>query len=148
MYDSRVKDATGARGASADPVSVPTRICGRRAFLWGSVGWCLALLGWQSGASAQPPAASGRAEWSRLFPSPHPARRVAQSYVASVPEAGESARRLLDSLRERLPAEPNALRAHLSARIRREFASGDVVIVDGWLLARTEADACLLAQGP
>jgi hypothetical protein len=32
----------------------------------------------------------------------------------------------------------------LAQRIRTDFASGDVVTVDGWLLARTEAEFCAL----
>lgn len=42
-------------------------------------------------------------------------------------------------------ASDRALRAHLDAAIRRDFASADIVRVRGWLLARTEVELCVLA---
>jgi hypothetical protein len=37
-----------------------------------------------------------------------------------------------------------ALVALLDARVRAEFGAGDIVRVDGWVLARTEARLCAL----
>jgi hypothetical protein len=40
----------------------------------------------------------------------------------------------------------DALLAALDARVRAEFATGDVVRIDGWLLGRTEARLCALCE--
>jgi hypothetical protein len=40
--------------------------------------------------------------------------------------------------------EMSALRRQLAARSRADFASGDTIIVDGWIVARTEARLCAL----
>ena len=52
-------------------------------------------------------------------------------------------------LRRRLGPDALASRARLGRRIdklcRGDFAAGDVVSVDGWLLSRTEAGLCVLA---
>jgi hypothetical protein len=40
----------------------------------------------------------------------------------------------------------DALLSALDARVRAEFATGDVVRVDGWVLARTEARLCALCE--
>ena len=39
---------------------------------------------------------------------------------------------------------PTALRPRLVAEVQREFAAGDTVTLDGWVLARTEARQCAL----
>lgn len=40
---------------------------------------------------------------------------------------------------------PSELLTALRRRIREDFAVGEVVMVDGWLLARTEAELCALS---
>jgi len=41
-------------------------------------------------------------------------------------------------------ADPDRLRRALDDRRRRDFAAGDTVLIDGWILARTEARLCAL----
>ena len=43
------------------------------------------------------------------------------------------------------PREPGPRLAARAGEVRDDFASGDVVEVDGWVLARTEAQICALA---
>ncbi len=38
--------------------------------------------------------------------------------------------------------DPAAARAALRARVRDDFARGDTVLLDGWVLARSECHAC------
>jgi hypothetical protein len=40
----------------------------------------------------------------------------------------------------------DALLSALDARVRAEFGDGDIVQVDGWVLARTEARLCALCE--
>jgi hypothetical protein len=40
------------------------------------------------------------------------------------------------------PADPAAARLALSARVREDFERGDTVLLDGWVLARSEGRAC------
>lgn len=42
-------------------------------------------------------------------------------------------------------AGPERLRRALDEQRRRDFAAGDTVVIDGWILARTEARLCALA---
>lgn len=60
---------------------------------------------------------------------------------------------LIQALRESLAdrglaaaeSDPEALRAALASVRRDEFAAGEVVLVDGWMLARSEARSYALA---
>jgi hypothetical protein len=73
------------------------------------------------------------------------ARRLGSIYLAS---GAEPAR--LQALLEALAAVPGPepIRALLDARRRESFVAGDVAIVDGWVLARTEAEIfALIALG-
>jgi hypothetical protein len=42
------------------------------------------------------------------------------------------------------PRDIAALRQAISVQRERDFATGDTVIIDGWILARTEARLCAL----
>jgi len=67
------------------------------------------------------------------------ARAIGERYLRTGPDAG--------ALRAaRLLLRPAANRnQRIRARIAADFAAGDVVILDGWVLAATEARLCALA---
>ena len=55
---------------------------------------------------------------------------------------------LLEALAGAAARGPEAVRVLLDARRRESFVAGDVAIVDGWVLARTEAEIfALIALG-
>jgi hypothetical protein len=78
------------------------------------------------------------------------ARRLGQRYLAQVPLEREPAvlARLIDAALKDRAAAGIANRARLAdaleAQIRAEFGAGQIVRVDGWVLARTEARLCAL----
>lgn len=85
-----------------------------------------------------------------LLPHLHAARLIGSHYLALVPQE-RSATRLSESVFGDIDAAvdgPDALaclRALVDARRRRDFSTGDTVILNGWLLARTEARLCALS---
>ncbi len=78
-----------------------------------------------------------------LFQSPRAARTVGTHYLAQHPEERNAAR-LRQGLLAGAPTETGALRGHIQAKCRQDFAAGHTVVVDGWILARSEARACAL----
>lgn len=73
-----------------------------------------------------------------LVADPDTARRLGRAYLA----AGADPARLqdlLEALASAVARGPALVRALLDARRRESFLAADVVIVDGWVLARTEA---------
>ena len=44
-----------------------------------------------------------------------------------------------------LPQEPEDLRRYIAEARERDFQNDDIVIVDGWILSRTEVHICALA---
>ena len=95
-------------------------------------------------------AATARA-LTACFHDPTSARAVGRAYLAAVPEEA-SVQALVGRLigetsavSAPLPlADREALRAAMRSRIRRDFAEGRVVTVDGWFLSQTEARLCAL----
>lgn len=66
-------------------------------------------------------------------------------HLAGVVES--TANSLADTLALPAPAsypDPDLLSAAMSARIKADFATGDIVIVEGWALSLTEARLCAL----
>jgi hypothetical protein len=82
----------------------------------------------------------------RMLRAPESAAVIGRAYLASHPEERSSAA-LGRGLRAALPDELDdaALRVALRARIREEFRREEVVQVEGWILARTEARVAALA---
>jgi hypothetical protein len=89
----------------------------------------------------------------RLIPHPESAARLGRSYLEAHPEHAD--RPLLLSNIERAamsglgsastPADPAQLVAGLQQAVRRDYAQGEVVSVDGWILSITEAQLYALA---
>lgn len=122
----------------------------RRKFLGLSLAAAALPLAWRVAPFAP---ASGDAKLAtrqlveRLFTHPDHARAVGRLVRAGAggrPDLREEAAALeglIDGLRPRSAAR---IRGALRARIRRDFAAGDVVVVEGWYLARAEAAVCFL----
>lgn len=85
-----------------------------------------------------------------LFTDAATARRIGERYLAANAEERDP-----EALAARLPAgcaapartrrDMAAVRAALGEQRARDFATGDTVIVDGWILARSEARLCAFA---
>jgi hypothetical protein len=92
---------------------------------------------------------SGASPASRLLPHRDAARLIGWRYLAAAPEERSTTRlrRILFDGAD-VDGGPEML-AHLRRLIdmkrRHDFSIGNTVIVDGWLLARTEARLCALA---
>lgn len=73
-----------------------------------------------------------------------PARAIGRRYLDQAPEERDSraVRRHLFGDRTMSLGE---LRADMNRRRADDFACGDTVLIDGWILARTEARLCALA---
>ena len=75
-------------------------------------------------------------------------RRIGAAYLVATPEES-NASVLFDAILAKRPdlaraSRPHALRAAFTRAVRHDFAVGDVVVLDGWRLARTEARLCAL----
>jgi hypothetical protein len=73
-------------------------------------------------------------------------RRLGRRYRRAFP--GENDRATLTEILRRSAAgeEGPDLSVKLTSRVRREFAEGRTLILDGWVLARTEARQCALSS--
>lgn len=71
------------------------------------------------------------------------ARRIGRAYLETAPEA--SRERLLVELFPRLEPAMGDWRDSFAARCRQDFADGNTLRIEGWVLARTEVRLCALA---
>ena len=71
-------------------------------------------------------------------------QRVGHRYLALHPEEIDIDRLWTTLAGLPLPSHIDQLKARLAQLRRRDFERGEIVIVDGWILARTEARACAL----
>ncbi len=69
---------------------------------------------------------------------------LGRSYLSLHPEEANVERLWPALVGSRVPSEANELELHLAELRRRDFEDGEILIVDGWVLARTEARACAL----
>jgi len=116
----------------------------RRSFLRGSLlGAAVLLLAWQ----IRPVRLSAK-PFRPVRPEHAGMVSVGRAYLHLAPEEADAAwlRQLLD-----LPAGASALtlpgleRERLAARQSEDFRTGEAVLVQGWVLSRTEARLCALA---
>jgi hypothetical protein len=82
-------------------------------------------------------------EW---LPDAAAARAIGDVYLAQVPDAARRTRDLGRLLRDQPDAD--ACRALLRERRSRDFGTDAIVLIDGWVLAATEAQLCALARQP
>jgi hypothetical protein len=77
-------------------------------------------------------------------------RTVGHRYLARHPEDGDRQHLITALVDPAWSGEPGDLRRHLADQRQREFSGDDIVIVDGWVMARSEgrigALAVLLAE--
>jgi len=94
-------------------------------------------------------------EVAALLRHPELARRLGRAYLEAGDPAGARSleavtRALLDSAGIELDAvtflRVADLIQALAGRVREDFAGGETVAVEGWLLARSEARACAIAH--
>jgi hypothetical protein len=102
-------------------------------------------------AAAEADAAAARAMLDALFSDRRSAAAVGAGCLPAAPQARPSPAALVRAILPR-PAlasarcvAPSRLAAALRAQIRRDFARGEIVAIDGWLLSRTEARLYALA---
>lgn len=126
----------------------------RRGFVIGFASFAAALLAnlpLRAGAllQAEPDALQRLAG---TFHHPDSAAAIGRTYLRQYPAEAEvrhlasEIERDLDCLGCRLPrADEASLRDAVRERVRRDFAEGVVVSVDGWVLSRTEARLCAIA---
>jgi hypothetical protein len=117
---------------------------GRRQLLQGGLLAPLAFAG--AGLAPRRAAASPAVRLVAVFREPESARVIGRAYLRQAPEEADSAR--LVALIH--PGDCSSLgdaelRRAVIARQRADFGSGRTVLLDGWLLSRTEARLCALA---
>jgi hypothetical protein len=120
------------------PFQIPVA---RRELLLGLMGLCVGVL---AGAAAHSAPLSDwlRAFAPRIFRGLPALHRLGAWYLAAYPQ--ERSRTRLSQLL--MPADPGAIHAQLRGAIARDWAGQQVVVVDGWVLARTEARLCALVH--
>jgi hypothetical protein len=135
-------------------VAASMSLSSRRMFLIGGVLPLVSLIG----VAALRPVRAARAadtgssegalgrEVAGLFSHAEDARSIGRCYLAAHPDEAAGARLLAQELRRQQSLRPGAegLRRALVDRRRRDLEDGVVVVVGGWVLARTEARACAL----
>jgi hypothetical protein len=120
----------------------------RRRFLQASGGLVLACASGLAGALFDGEAAdAGRSSdqgLSELFRSPRKARALGERYLALHPEAAGRAALAARLGLDAAPISRASLRERLASLRERDFAQRRIVAIDGWILARSEAEICAL----
>lgn len=82
-----------------------------------------------------------------LFKDPEGTAAIGRRYLALYPQEADAdhlTAALFDTAKPS-PTTADALRSELSRQRQQDFRNGQVVVVDGWLLARSEARVCALS---
>lgn len=79
-----------------------------------------------------------------LFTDREDARAVGRAFLATHPAEADRARLLAALAGLEQIQTPTGLRQAFAGFRERDFQAGDIVIVDGWVLARCEARLCAL----
>lgn len=117
----------------------PLRLLGRRTFL---VVAAAAAIGRPAFAWPGPaPEAAPGIDPGFAFRRPGSAIAIGRRYLKRYPDDTAS-RALASDLRRVGAGDPEAARRALRARVRQDFARGDTVMIEGWVLARSECRAC------
>jgi len=115
-------------------------VLGRRAFLAHAAVAVAAVCGGWVPAALRPLPEAG-AGLALAFKHRQSAIAIGRRYLSRYPDdalPGLLARGLQPADR----GDPAAARAALRARVREDFERGDTVLLDGWVLARSECRAC------
>ena len=79
-----------------------------------------------------------------LFSDLETPRFLGTRYLELYPQEAQRALILATQIQTAQTRTSNELRKLLARKRECDFRNGDVVIIDGWLLARTEVEACAL----
>jgi hypothetical protein len=147
-FPARLGNAAQAQGSRAD--AIDTLRMRRRTLLAVPGAW---VLGAASGHGATLPVeASHAVDFQRLASLSAPlqdARALGRIYLQDHPDEAQPdvlARLVAGSAwADALPLSPAAWKRAISDRQAVDFAAGDVVALDGWILSLTEARLCALA---
>lgn len=81
-----------------------------------------------------------------LFTDPRSAQAIGAAYLRTIDGAEVPSERMRRAILGDGPtADAAELKRAIAVQIRRDFAEGAIVMVDGWMLSRTEARLCGLA---
>lgn len=94
-------------------------------------------------AAARPRAESTARRLLAAWSHPDSAKEIGRVYLVGHPAEADAT--LLCHYLESTCVQPERGRPDWSAVIRDDFARGNTVVVDGWVLSRTEARLCALA---
>ena len=138
----KIREATATQDRCAQTFGA----VGRRDLILALIGLWTGALGCASGGQEEVRSNSGAlGDWVRncgagFFPDLTALRRLGAIYLVAHPE--ERSRALLSHLL--IAADDGTIPSRLLSAIARDWSSNHVVVVDGWLLARTEARLCAL----
>jgi hypothetical protein len=79
-----------------------------------------------------------------LFTDLGPPRAIGREYLQSLSQERNCAFLKRAIVGETQPQDARQLRTLLAQKREHDFRTGDIAIVDGWILSRTEARACAL----
>jgi hypothetical protein len=119
---------------------------GRRDLILALIGLCAGVLAGTSGGPGEVRSKSrALGDWLRacgadFFPDLTVLRRLGDIYLLAHPE--ERSRALLSDLL--IAGDDGSIPSQLLSAVARDWSGNHVVVVDGWLLARTEARLCAL----
>jgi len=66
---------------------------------------------------------------------------IGNSYVSQTPKEN-SENELAKALIENISGSPEEMANSLTEKVANDFENGDIVMIDGWILSRTEARQC------
>jgi hypothetical protein len=66
---------------------------------------------------------------------------IGNSYVSQTPKEN-SENELAEALIENISGSPKEMANSLTEKVANDFENGDIVMIDGWMLSRTEARQC------
>ncbi|MGO9930453.1 MAG: hypothetical protein ACLPV8_01370 [Steroidobacteraceae bacterium] len=135
-----IGQATGTRNRCAQTIGA----VGRRDLILALIGLCAGVFGCASGVRGEVRSNSGAlSDWLRccgpgFFPDLKALRRLGDIYLVAHPK--ERSRALLSHLL--IAGDDGTIPSRLLSAVARDWSSNRVAVVDGWLLARTEARLC------
>jgi hypothetical protein len=136
----KIGEATATRDQCAQTFGA----VGRRHLIFAFIGLCVGVLGRAPGGRGEVRSNSGAlGDWIRdcgagFFPDLTALRRLGAIYLLAHPV--ERSRALLSHLL--IAGHDGAIPSRLLSAVARDWSSNYIVVVDGWLLARTEARLC------
>ena len=82
----------------------------------------------------------------QMFSDPEAPRSVGRSYLEIYPQEADKRQLMWSILGAKSPQDLDTFRRVLHSRRNQDFHRENFVIVDGWMLSRTEARLCALTR--